>query len=242
MSPRPGGDVSNSAEFAILGSGERPVYIGPPAAARYVREHPTLIIAIAYLAVTLVGVACELWFYQSFRINFLEYAGVGDFLSAPLRNPLAVALALLPGLLLFAFFSWKQETPTLNAMRWLGPSWSNPAVRLATYGTLLFAYAVLSTNVSANRLSRRVKDGSGQRVSFARNDGPRIAEKPILLGSTAKFFFLYYPARKVTEIVPFENTALLTVEARTRSERSRDSAAASGVSAGAGNASPPLNP
>ncbi|HMA20017.1 MAG TPA: hypothetical protein VKO87_04395, partial [Gemmatimonadaceae bacterium] len=43
-------------------------------------------------------------------------------------------------------------------------------------------------------------------------------EQPLLIGSTSRFFFLYYPTRKTAEIVPVENTRMMTVDLRPRSE------------------------
>ena len=64
----------------------------------------------------------------------------------------------------------------------------------------------------AERRADRVRSGQGRRVTFDRTDGVTYNEQPLLIGTTGGFFFLYYVERKVTEIVPVENTALMTVD------------------------------
>jgi hypothetical protein len=239
MSPRPAADVSSSAEFAIRGSAAP-----TPRETRYLLDHPAPVAVLSYLALAVICTTYDIWFYREFRINILAYTGVGDFLFGPLRNPLTVFLALLPILALVAVHVLRRRStpagetvPPVFGLRGQKPAW-----RAGTFAALFVVYAAVFTNVIADRMSMRVKNGSHQRVAFARTDGPNYSERPVLLGSNAKFFFLYYPQRKVTEIVPVENTGRLTVEARSRSERSRDSAAAQELTVGSGASSPPLNP
>ena len=97
MSPRPGGDVGNSAEFAVMGTpvetpaltpeqvGETPSAprlreVGKSAFMRIIREHPTLMLTLLYLALTFVGVVHDFFFYLYFKINVLDYSETGDFL------------------------------------------------------------------------------------------------------------------------------------------------------------------
>jgi hypothetical protein len=69
----------------------------------------------------------------------------------------------------------------------------------------------------ANRRANRVRAGIGRPVTFDRTDGVTYNEQPLLIGSTGGFFFLYYVQRKVTEIVPVENTSLMTVDLQQKS-------------------------
>jgi len=96
---------------------------------------------------------------------------------------------------------------------------------MPTYGFFILVYAILFTQLNAQAVSNRIKAGQGRRVDFVRTVGNNPAERPILLGSTSRFFLLYYPVRKVTEVVPLENTGMLSVDSRSRRERRRESAA-----------------
>jgi hypothetical protein len=242
MSPRPGGDVSNSSEYAAMSSGstgETAVPTRRSAVERALRTHPVLVAAVTYLALTLVGVVHDVWFFQAFRINILDYADLTDVLSSPLRSPVTALLSLVPGLLLLCFGELRYHRPSRAEKKRPRALWNNTALRLATYGTFIFAYAVLVTQLDAGQMSERAKSGAGQRVTLSRSDGLGYGEKPILLGTLGHFFFLYYPSRKVTDIVPLENASRLSVDAATRRENAGDSNDADG---GDGGSMPPLSP
>lgn len=229
MSPRPGGDVSNSSEFAVIGSGEWRTdngqrHTGRSVGLLFVREHPALALTLVYLAVTFVGRLDELWYFQFFKINIFNYSSPEDFFLAPVRNPIVVPFLLVPALIIL-FAAWvrdkrsKPEQPTLSAeTNSLKQWWAHPMARLAIGSLIVVTTAAALTQIHASRRSSEMKAGVGRRVSFERTDGIKFNEQPLLLGSTARFFFLYYPDRKVTEIVPVGNTALMTVDSHARSD------------------------
>ena len=239
MSPRPGGDVSNSSEFAVIGSGEWKAdgtrkQTARAVGAGFVRQHPALSLALVYLAVTVVGRLDDLWFFQVFKINIFYYSSPEDFFLAPLKNPIALLFLLVPALVIVVF-AWVRDSRAKSGAartrhsRFLDEIWYNPAARLALGGLLVVAIAATLTQNHATRRSSAVKAGVGRRVSFERNDGMKFSEQPLLLGSTGKFFFLYYPNRKVTEIVPVENTALMTIDSRGRPDSSVDGPSGGGA-------------
>jgi len=239
VSPRPGGDVSNSSEFAVIGSGEWKAdgtrkQTARAVGAGFVRQHPALSLALVYLAVTVVGRLDDLWFFQVFKINIFYYSSPEDFFLAPLKNPIALLFLLVPALVIVVF-AWVRDSRAKSGAartrhsRFLDEIWYNPAARLALGGLLVVAIAATLTQNHATRRSSAVKAGVGRRVSFERNDGMKFSEQPLLLGSTGKFFFLYYPNRKVTEIVPVENTALMTIDSRGRPDSSVDGPSGGGA-------------
>ncbi len=65
------------------------------------REHPTLLLTLAYLALTTVGLVYDAWLYAYFRINVVEYSETSDFLLAAVRTPLVIILSILPVLILW---------------------------------------------------------------------------------------------------------------------------------------------
>ena len=240
MSPRPGGDVSNSSEFAVMGSGE---YTGLPhpqklrtlgksVAARLAREHPTLVLTLAYLGLTFVGMIHDLWFYFYFRVNILDFSETSDFLLAAIRNPLVIILSMLP-IVILLFLQRMRETAAKKSAwysrhqkKYVNSRWNSVSIRLFVYGWFVLVYAIVFTQVYAERGANRIKAGKGKRVSVLRTDGIMPDEQPILLGTTGKFILLYFPSRKATEIIPVESTVALTIDSRRRRERERDSAAA----------------
>ncbi|HEX6575864.1 MAG TPA: hypothetical protein VF042_12920 [Gemmatimonadaceae bacterium] len=249
MSPRPGGDVSNSAEFAVIGTPtETPALtpeqvaevetkprlreVGKSFASRIWSEHPTLMFTLLYLALTFVGVVHDFFYYLMFKINVLDYSETGDFLLAALRNPVAVLLSTLPIPLFVALQWWgrtlRKKSGVYNKyqaqLEKLGAG--KLPVRVIAAFMFVLVYVVLFTELYSFAEAKRVYDGKGQRVSFLRSDGIASDEQPILLGTTGKFIFLYYPSRKATEIIPIDNMTALTVDSRRRKDRERDSLAA----------------
>ena len=201
-------------------------------AARVVRDHPTLVVTLAYLGLTAIGMIHDLWFYRYFQINILDYSETGDFLLAAIRNPLVIILSMLPivilalGAKLRELMILRSESYRSHVAKYAGTKWSSLGMRAFIYFWFIAVYAVLFTQLYAFREVMAVKNGHGRRVALVRTDGRTAGEAPIFLGSTATFFFLYYPARRETEVVPVENTTMITVDSRRRREKRADSAAA----------------
>ena len=228
MSPRPGGDVTNSSEFAVMGSGEWRAEVerrrsASALAVRLARSHTGLILLLTYLVVTVVARMQDVWFYRHFRVNIFNYSDPEDFFLASMKNPAVWMYFLIPGaavVLVSWLLSRRQpiDPPHPPAER-RGPlqaSWNTPGLRLALGVMFVIAVATAITGISSRRRFDAVKAGRGRHVSFTRTDGVRYNEQPLLLGTTGTFFFLYYVTRRVTEIVPIENTALMTVDLQPR--------------------------
>jgi hypothetical protein len=220
MSPRPGGDVSNSSEFATMGSGEYRASIerrrsASALALDIVRRHTGLVLILTYLTVTVVARMADVWFFRHFRINIFNYSDPEDFFTASMRNSSVWLYLLIPALLLL-LVSWlmsrRSDAPSPQRPPFFDARWNTPGFRLALGVVIVVAAATFVTRMSADRRADRVHAGQGRRVTFDRSDGVTYNEQPLLIGTTGGFFFLYYVQRKVTEIVPVENTALMTVD------------------------------
>lgn len=205
-------------------------HTGRSVALVFVRKHPALALVLTYLAGTVVGRLDDLWFFQFFKINIFYYSSPEDFFLAPMRNPIVVLFFLIPALIILAV-AWmgdkrvKAEEPQIHPPReshFLDGLWGNPVTRLALGALVVVAIAAALTQNHATRRSSEAKAGVGRRVTFERTDGLTFPEEPLLLGSTGKFFFLYYPQRRVTEIVPVENAAMMTVDSHNRPDSFED--------------------
>ena len=206
--------------------------LGKSLAGRLAREHPTLVLTLAYLALTFVGMIHDLWYYFYFRVNILDFSETSDFLLAAIRNPLVIVLSMLPiGILLgvqrlrdtaTAKSAWYEK----HRRKYASTRWNSVSMRFFIYGWFVIVYAIVFTQMYAQREANRIKGGKGRRVALLRSDGITSDEQPILLGTTGKFVLLYFPSRRATEIVPIESTVALTVDSRRRRERERDSLAA----------------
>ena len=209
--------------------------LGRSVASRVAHEHPTLVFTLGYFALTAVGMIYDLWFFFYFKINILDYSETGDFLLAAIRNPLVILLSILP--VGFLFLGLRLRDVATRKSRWYEgyrkkyehTAWNSRGVKMASAGFFIVVYAVVFTQVYAELIALRIKKGYGSRVTVYRNNvAAPTGERPILLGTTTRFFFLYYVSRGRTEIVPVDNVALVTVDSRMRRERERDSLATLG--------------
>lgn len=193
------------------------------------RAHPTLVLTLAYLALTFVGMLHDLWFYFYFRINILDFSDTSDFLLAAIRNPLVIVLSLIPiGILLFfqqARQTARQKSERFDAYarKYEATRWNSLFWRTFIYGWFVIVYAALFAQLYAQREANRIKKGNGRRVTYVRSDGIRTDENPILLGTTARYIFFYSPSTRTTEIVPVDAVTALRVDSRRRKEREQDS-------------------
>jgi hypothetical protein len=225
MSPRPGGDVSNSSEFATMGSGEFRAEMerrksAGALALDIARRHTSLILILTYLTATVIARLQELWFFRFFRVNILNYSDPQDFLLASMRRPTVWTSLLVPTALLL-LVSWllarrKSIAVPEGRRSPVAFSWNTPGLRLMFGVVVVIAVAAGVARMNAGKRFEAVNAGRGRHVTFARTDGITHNEQPLLIGSSSKFFFLYYAGRKVTEIVPVENTALMTVDLESR--------------------------
>jgi hypothetical protein len=183
------------------------------------RRHTALVLVLTYLTVTVVARMADVWFFRYFRINIFSYSDPEDFFTASMKNSVVWLYFLVPAFLLL-LLSWsmsRRRAPSPQHPPAQRPSvfdarWNTPGLRLALGVVIVVAVASIATSMRAERRADRVRSGQGRRVTFDRTDGVTYNEQPLLIGTTGGFFFLYYVERKVTEIVPVENTALMTVD------------------------------
>lgn len=196
---------------------------------RVLERHPGALLTGLYLALTGIGIAYDLLYFNRFGIDILDYAETGDFLVAALRSPLAIIYSVLPALVIWLvalFRRWvRRVSPRYDAYaakyerRWrLGALyWDVMNTFLVVgYAFLFTAYYARATAVAAKRPT------AGQvRVEVAASAGAQGATSEVatMVGTTGKFLFLYFPGRDSTHVVPFENVLRVTTQAR--SERPR---------------------
>lgn len=190
-----------------------------PAWAGLLREHSGLLLTAGYLVLTFTGLSYELWFFMYFRINILEYVETSDFLLAALRAPLVIVLAFAPLVLVWLYFRlnrWlRRRFPRYASWdrRWQGSSFEKPAARAGMWTVFVLVYAVLFIQLYAERVTDRIKAGHGHEVRVELANGAPFTSRTLLLGTTAKYVFLYLPAEKQTHVVPIENVARLVMSA-----------------------------
>lgn len=183
------------------------------------REHPGLLLTAAYLILTLAGLSYEFWLFLEFRITIAEYVETSDFLLAAVRTPMLIVLAALPLLPVWLYFRldrWlRRKFPRFEKWqrRWEAKPYSTPAINRSLWTLFVLIYAFVFIQMYAERVADRIKAGHGREIRVELIAGPPLTSRALLLGTTAKFVFVYLPAEKRTYILPIENIARLIVSA-----------------------------
>jgi len=186
--------------------------------------HGGLLLTLAYVALTLVGMTYEWWLFLFFKINILTYAETSDFLLAAVRSPLVILLCLLPLMLVWVLVRADQWA----RRRWRGWAayqafydrtiYRDPRRKVAMWVVFVVMYALVFTQLYAKREAQAIKRGRGTevRVQFTSEAAGALGEAPLdalLLGTTGRYLFLYFPAERRTDVVPVDNVARLLVRA-----------------------------
>ena len=58
---------------------------------RMTRDHPSLLLTLAYLLVSAIGVIYSYFFYREIGINIVKFVDLSDFLLASIQEPISIA-------------------------------------------------------------------------------------------------------------------------------------------------------
>jgi hypothetical protein len=224
---------------------------------RRMRREPSLLVTIAYLFVSFIGLWANYWFYDGFGLPILEYMQASDYLVAGLRDP-TYALVLLATFALIVLISapdlyrrrhpervrnWREKWwgraafPENKWLRWkvlgLAPE---TGVACAVIWGMLWATMAYVQNKGA--LIRNTKSGNAVRVTMAGASSP-VPQTGRLLGSSSTFVFLWWPDARIAEAVPIESIARLQSPSQPSTRRHDPSAPAAAAPATAPGATTP---
>ncbi len=174
---------------------------------RTLAEQPALLVSLLYVLASVIGMFYSWSFLRPFGINMLQYAEIGDFLLASIKEPLTWVLALLSVVLiqLDNFMSRRvQARKPGRLLRWYGSDryrqFNYPVLVMLAAG-LLFSYADLKV--------QHVRDGRSDIYEVQLADGAP-PEPRVLLGTTVNFIFLYDPETGRSSIHPNESVLSLS--------------------------------
>ncbi|KAF1690084.1 hypothetical protein [Pseudoxanthomonas koreensis] len=187
---------------------------------RLLLREPSLMVAVAYLFVSFIGLWASYWFYRMFGLPILEYMQASDYLVAGLRDP-AYAALLGASVLLALAISWPElyrarEPQRVERLRrrWWGRAmfpehrWMRwRGIGMAPVSGMVFAvFLGMVWACTAYVVTKAVNirdDGSGNRVevTLAGESAPLPGEAQ-LLGTTSAFVLLWWPQQQRAEAVP----------------------------------------
>ena len=174
------------------------------------REHPALLVSVIYVLASTIGMLYSWDYLRLFGINFFNYAQIGDFLLASLKEPftwviVAVAVSLVA---LDNTLSRRVERKSKRSyLKWYGSG----RYRLANYlGAIVMV--ILFTHIYALKMRDRVLSGEGRSISVQLTES-LVTKEVVLLGTTGTFIFLYDPLLKQVGIHPHESIYSISFQA-----------------------------
>lgn len=212
---------------------------------RRMRREPSLMVTVAYLFVSFIGLWANYWFYEGFNLPVLEYMQASDYLVAGLRDP-AYALVLLATFVLIVLVSapdiYRRRHPE-RVQAWRRKWWArvvfpeNKWLRWKGFGlapetgvTLAVVWGMLwATQFYVDRKGDYIRGGRSGHAVVVTMAGDRspLPQAARLLGSSSTFVFLWWPHARVAEAVPIESIARLqSLPLRKRTESAASKPAA----------------
>ena len=174
---------------------------------RALTEHPALLVSAIYFVASLIGLVYSWAFLRSFGINVFRYAEISDFLLASLKEPFTWILAII-AVILVAFDNTlslrAQRRGVSRFFRWYGSEryrQINYISSVLLVVIFLFSYATMK--------ERGIRDGDGEIVSVHLTDSSP-PKQLVMLGTTARFVFLYDQVAERVYIHPNESILMIT--------------------------------
>lgn len=193
-------DVPKRAAGGRMSDGEERFLI-----ADLLRRHPALLLSTLYVVASTIGMLFSWDYLRRFGINVFNYAQIGDFLLASLKEPMTWGLVVLSVLLVSAdnmmSRRWQKKERTVWT-RWYG----SRGYRAVNYLVALFM-VIIFIHLYVVFKARDTYEGKGPMVEVDTGDTRRTAT---LLGTTAQFVFLFdaktqrvyiHPNEAIQEIV-----------------------------------------
>jgi hypothetical protein len=165
------------------------------------REHPAMLVSMIYVLASAIGMLFSWAYLWHFGINFFDYAQIGDFLLASLKEPYTwvVVILVVVGL-------WFDNRSSLRWSRKERPRWlrwyGSERYRRSNYltGMLLVLFLL---PMYAYQQARATYAGRMATVEI------RLAERDVryqrvILGTTAQYLFTFDPVAREVSIHPAE--------------------------------------
>ena len=165
-------------------------------------QHPALLISTLYVAASTIGMLFSWDYLRRFGINVFNYAQIGDFLLASLKEPMTWALVVVAGVLVFAdnaFSRWWQRKERSRWTRWYGSS----RYRVLNY-VIALLMVVFFIDGYAKYKARQTFDGGGQLIEYQLVES-NTRRSASLLGTTAQFIFLFDAETRKVQVLPHES-------------------------------------
>ena len=166
------------------------------------REHPALVVSGVYVLASTIGMFFSWEFLLRFGINVFNFAQLGDFMIASLREPMTWALVALAVSLVILDNTmsrrWQRKERSFWT-RWYG----SPRYRVINYLVAILMVSIF-IDAYANHRAKQTFAGDGQVVSVQLADSS-ARRSAILLYTTGQFVFLFDATTQRVTIYPVES-------------------------------------
>ena len=169
---------------------------------RLLNEHPALIASALYVFASVIGMFYSWAYLREFGINVFNYAQIGDFLLASLKEPMTWALVVVAVLLVLGD-NWMSRRVQRKVRRRWTAWYGSPRYRRVNYVVALFLI-LFFIHILATKQAEDTRAGGGKIVTVTYAD--RAADdNVILLGTTGSFVFLFETKFDQVKIHPHES-------------------------------------
>jgi len=173
-------------------------------------DHPALLVSAFYVAASVIGMFYSWAYLRRFDINVFNYAQIGDFLLASLKEPFTWVLVVLAVTAVLVDNRSSRRVEQKNPRKWI--AWyGSPRYRFvnnfaAVFMVMLFIFAF------ANRQANDTKAGEGKIVDVTMGEDGKVTTA-MLLGTTGQFVFLYDHVTERVDIHPIESILSISFQA-----------------------------
>jgi len=174
------------------------------------RNHPALLVSIVYVVASTIGMLYSWDYLRFFGINVFNYAQIGDFLLASLKEPFTWLIVIVSVILVAvdnAMSRKVEKTSHRRFLRWYGSG----RYRLVNYVTAIVLIVVFIHGYALMQRNK-VIDGESRVVSVQLSES-MVTSEVVLLGTTGTFVFLYDPLLKEVRIHPHESIYSISIQA-----------------------------
>ncbi len=166
------------------------------------KNHPALIASGLYVFASVIGMYYAWAFFWHFQINIFNYAQIGDFLLASLKEPMTWGIVLLSMLSMAADNALSRRAQKKTGSRLL-KMYGSQRYRMVNYVGIVVAISILIF-MYATQQAERALAGQGKLVTVTYADRA-AADNLVLLGTTTSFVFLYDSTFERVIIHPYES-------------------------------------
>jgi len=166
------------------------------------RQHPALLVSALYVMASTIGMLFSWDYLRLFGINIFNYAQIGDFLLASLKEPFTWVIVIVSVLLVMADNAMSRRVERGGKRRffkWYGTR----SYRMVNYvGAVVLI--VTFTHLYALAKKDKVLAGGGRIVNVQLTEST-TKNQVVLLGTTGSFIFLFDPLLQEVAVHPHEN-------------------------------------